>query len=155
MIAVHLFLFEKSPIDYIKKLWSVIEVNNLLVEKEAITASAKDTESFLNIMLKYSPEFSDCTWSPYKLCRMLARFSTVNCVSFSEVSICHLFTHILFLGFTFFIFHFQVTVTVPLSVLSFTIDFHFQFIFLFYLYSLQELPVACSHLVYQNLCHSH
>ena len=155
MIAAHLFLFGKSPKDYINKLWSVIEDNNLLVEKEAITASAEDTESFFNIMLKYIPEFLDGTGSPYKLHRMLAWFSAVNCVSFSEVSICHLFTHILFLGFIFFIFHFQVTFTVPLSVLSFIINFHFLFIFLLYLYYLQELPVACSHLVYQNLCHSH
>ena len=101
MIAAHLFLFEKSPKDYINKLWSVIEYNNLLVEKEAITASAEDTQSFFNIMLKYFPEFSDGTGSPYKLCRMLAQFSAVNCVSFSEVSICHLFIHILFPGLQF------------------------------------------------------
>ena len=71
---------QKSPKDYINKLWSVIEDNNLLVEKEAITASAEDTESFFNIMLKYFPEFSDGTGSPYKLHRMLAQFSAVNCV---------------------------------------------------------------------------
>ena len=64
MIAAHLFPFEKSPKYYINKLWSVIEDNNLLVEKGAITASAEDTESFFNIMLKYFPEFSDGTGSP-------------------------------------------------------------------------------------------
>ena len=107
MIAAHLFLFEESPKDYINKLWSVIEDNNLLDEKEAITARAEDTESFFNIMLKYFPEFSDGTGSPYKLRRMLTWFSAVNCVSFSEVSICHLFTHILFprLQFRFHILH--------------------------------------------------
>ena len=52
MIAAHLFLFEKSPKDYINKLWSVIEDNNLLVEKEAITASAEDTR----VIIQYNTE---------------------------------------------------------------------------------------------------
>ena len=51
MIAADLFLFKKSPKDYINKLWSVIEDNNNLVEKEAITASAQDT-----VILQYNAE---------------------------------------------------------------------------------------------------
>ena len=91
MIAAHLFLFEKSPKDYINKLWPVIQDNKLLIEKQAIAASADDPESFFTIMVKFFPEFSDGTRSPYKLQQMLARFTPVNCISFSEVSICLLF----------------------------------------------------------------
>ena len=91
MIVAHLFLFEKSPKDYINKLWAVIESNKLLVEKQAIAASADDPESFFTIMVKFFPEFADGSGSPYKLQHMLACFSAVNCISFSEVSICLLF----------------------------------------------------------------
>ena len=91
MIAAHLFLFEKSPKDYINKLWAVIKSNKLLVEKQAIAASADDPESFFTIMVKFFPKFADGSGSPYKLQHMLARFSAVNCISFSEVSICLLF----------------------------------------------------------------
>ena len=54
MIAAHQFLFKKSPKDYINKLWSVIQKNNLLVEKQAIAASTEDPESFFTIMLSFS-----------------------------------------------------------------------------------------------------
>ena len=91
MITAHLFLFEKSPKDYINKLWAVIQSNELLVEKQAIAASADDPESFFIIMVKFFPKFTDGSGSPYKLWHMLAHFSAVNCISFSEVSICLLF----------------------------------------------------------------
>ena len=91
MIVAHLFLFEKSPKDYINKLWSLIENNKLLIKKQAIAASANDPESFFTIMVKFFPEFADGSRSPYKLQRMLAHFSAVNFISFSEVSICFLF----------------------------------------------------------------
>ena len=55
MIAAHQFLFEKSPNDYLNKLWSVIQKNKLLVEKQAIAASAEDPELFFTIKLKYFP----------------------------------------------------------------------------------------------------
>ena len=96
VIAAHQFLFKKSPKDYINKLWSAIQKNNLLVEKQAIAASTKDPELFFTIMLKFFLEFSDSSGSPYKLPCMLAHFSSMNCISFSEVSICLQLTHILF-----------------------------------------------------------
>ena len=91
MIAAHLFLFEKSSKDYINRLWSVIENNKLLIEKQAIAVSADDPESFFTIMVKFFPEFTDGSRSPDKLWWMLAHFSAVSCISFSEVSICLLF----------------------------------------------------------------
>ena len=96
MIAAHQFLCEKSPKDYTNKLWSVIQKNNLLVEKQAIAASTEDPESFFTIMLKFFLEFSDGSGSPYKPHCMLAHFSAVNCIAFSEVRICLLLTYFLF-----------------------------------------------------------
>ena len=86
MVTAHQFLFEKMPKDYINKMWVVIEKNDILVEKQAIAASAETSEPFFNILIKYFPEFLEGDGSPSKLCWMLAHFSAVNCISFTEVS---------------------------------------------------------------------
>ena len=84
MIAAHQFLFEKTLKDYVNKIWAVIEKNDILIEKQAIVASAETSESFFEIMLKYFLEFAEGDGSPSKLCHMLAQFCAVNCISFAE-----------------------------------------------------------------------
>ena len=142
MIAAHIFLFEKSPKDHINKLWSVIENNKLLIKKQAIAASADDPESFFTIMVKFFPEFSDGTRSPYKLQQMLARFSAVNCISFSEGSI-----------FSYFFPGHSSIIPIDFPAVSSTSLTKYQFPF----YSLQELPVpsSSSDLLYHNMFHCH
>ena len=72
MIAAHQFLFEKTPKDYINKIWAVIEKNDILIEKRATAASAETSKSFFEILLKYFPEFAAGDGSPAKLRHMLA-----------------------------------------------------------------------------------
>ena len=68
MGAAHQFLFEKTPKDFINKMWTVIERNDIVMEKQAIAESADTCDSFFHIMLKYFPEFT----TPGKLHHMLA-----------------------------------------------------------------------------------
>ena len=72
MVAAHQFLFEKTPKDYLNKIWAIIQKNDILVEKTALAASVETSESFFHVMLKYFPEFSTGDRTPSKLHHMLA-----------------------------------------------------------------------------------
>ena len=53
MVAAHQFLFEKTSKDYVNKIWVVIE-KNILIEKQAIVASAETQSHSLKSCLSIS-----------------------------------------------------------------------------------------------------
>ena len=59
--------------------------NNILIEKRALTEQMSD--SFFGILAEQFPEFAseDQLSAIAKTCRMLCRFTCVNCMDFSEV----------------------------------------------------------------------